>query len=114
MPGRGPGPPLALTGPASDLGWGVEGRFVSVGQRVQIALGGAQAAVAEALAHDLEVGAAGETGNQRYSGCAGCVSPGPGRVRHSSGLVNVFTGDRGGVCGPVASGVARPSDRGSR
>ena len=42
------------------LGEGVEGGFVGVGEGVEVLLGGAEAAVAEALLDDLEVGAASE------------------------------------------------------
>jgi hypothetical protein len=42
------------------LGEGFEGGFVGVGEGVEVLLGGAEAAVAEALLDDLEVGAARE------------------------------------------------------
>ena len=48
------------TAVVSHLGEGVEGGFVGIGEGVEVLLGGAEAAVAEALLDDLEVGTAGE------------------------------------------------------
>jgi len=54
------GQPSALTCPAPDLGQGVKGGLIGIGQRVQVPLGGAETAVTKPLPHHLEVSAAGQ------------------------------------------------------
>jgi hypothetical protein len=55
-----------------------------------------------------------ETGSERFTSRVEYPVAGACCRRYSSGLVMAVSGEFGCVAGPVASGLARPADRGAR